>query len=78
MTPGEVFELLKPALVVKDAALAQLLDARFTDVTARLAEFARGNSYVDYSTVAEADRRTLAQSVTALAEPLSQVAGKVV
>ncbi len=74
----EAFELLKPALAGKDAPLAQQLDARFTDVTARLAKFAQGDGYVDYSTVGEADRKVLAQSVNALAEPLSQVAAKVV
>jgi iron uptake system component EfeO len=73
----EAFELLKPALAVKDAPLAQQLDARFTDVTARLAKFAQGDGYVDYSTVGDADRKVLAQSVNALAEPLSQVAAKV-
>lgn len=72
------FELLKPALAAKDAALAQQLDARFTDVTAGLAKYAQGDGYVDYSTVTEPDRKVLAQSVDALAEPLSQVAGKVV
>jgi iron uptake system component EfeO len=73
----EAFELLKPALAGKDAPLAQQLDARFTDVTARLAKFAQGDGYVDYSTVGDADRKVLAQSVNALAEPLSQVAAKV-
>jgi iron uptake system component EfeO len=73
----EAFELLKPALAVKDAPLAQQLDARFSDVTARLAKFAQGDGYVDYSTVGDADRKVLAQSVNALAEPLSQVAAKV-
>ena len=74
----EAFELLKPALTVKDAALARHLDARFTDVMAGLAKYAHGDGYVDYSTVAAPDRRTLANAVNALAEPLSQVAGKVV
>jgi iron uptake system component EfeO len=74
----EAFELLKPALAVKDPDLAQQLDARFTDVTAGLAKFQQGDGYVDYSTVAEPDRRKLADAVNALAEPLSKVAGKVV
>ena len=34
-------------------------------------------SYATYSALTPADRRTLAQEVTSLAEPLSQVAGKV-
>ena len=74
----EAFDLLEPALAVKDPDLAQQLDARFTDVTARLAKYSNRDGYVDYSTVAEPDRRALADAVNALAEPLSQVAGKVV
>ncbi|GAA1841637.1 iron uptake system protein EfeO [Pseudonocardia ailaonensis] len=72
------FELLMPALQAKDADLAQQTEARFVDVTQQLARFKQGDGYVDYSTVGDADRRTLANSVNALAEPLSQVAGKVV
>ncbi len=72
------FELLKPALTTKDANLAQQLEARFTDVTDRLSKYRQGDGYVDYSTVAEDQRRGLADSVNALAEPLSKVAGLVV
>ena len=57
----------------------QQLEARFTDVTSGLAKYQQGNNgYVDYSTVPQDQRRQLADSVNALAEPLSQVAGKVV
>jgi len=75
----KAFELLQPALAATDPQLAQQLEARFTDVTSGLAKYQQGNNgYVDYSTVPQDQRRQLADSVNALAEPLSQVAGKVV
>ncbi|MEN3270789.1 iron uptake system protein EfeO [Pseudonocardia sp.] len=74
----KAFELLEPALATKDADLAQQLQARFSDVTTALTTYQRGDGYVDYSTVSPNDRRKLANLVNALAEPLSQVAGKVV
>jgi iron uptake system component EfeO len=72
------FELLKPALAVKDANLAQQLEGRFAEVTGSLSKYQQGDGYVDYSTVAQDQRRQLANAVNALAEPLSQVAGLVV
>lgn len=79
----KAFELLEPVLQTKDPALAAQLQARFTGITAELAPFRTGEAapgipaYVDYSTVNEAQRRVLADRVNALAEPLSQVSGKV-
>jgi iron uptake system component EfeO len=79
----KAFELLKPSLQTKDPALATQLQARFTGITDELAPFRTGEAapgiptYVDYSTVNEAQRRVLADRVNALAEPLSQVSGKV-
>ncbi|HEY4007170.1 MAG TPA: iron uptake system protein EfeO [Pseudonocardia sp.] len=72
------FELLKPALATKNPDLAQQLDARFTDVVNSLQQYKRGDGYVDYSTVPQDQRQRLAQSVNALAEPLSKIAGQVV
>jgi iron uptake system component EfeO len=72
------FELLKPTLAAKNQDLAQQLEARFTDVTSSLEKYKQGDGYVDYSTVNPDQRRKLAESVTALAEPLSKVAGQVV
>jgi iron uptake system component EfeO len=74
----KAFELLEPALTTNDANLARQLQARFTDVATALTAYQRGDVYVDYSTVSPDDRRKLADSVDALAEPLSQVAAKVV
>ncbi len=79
----KAFELLEPSLRTKDAALATQLQARFTGITDELAPFRTGEaapgvpSYVDYSTVSDPQRRVLADRVNALAEPLSQVSGKV-
>jgi iron uptake system component EfeO len=79
----KAFELLKPSLQTKDPALATQLQARFTGITDELQPFRTGEAapgiptYVDYSTVTEAQRRVLADRVNALAEPLSQVSGKV-
>jgi iron uptake system component EfeO len=72
------FELLKPALAAKDPDLAQRLEARFGEVTDKLATYRQGEGYVDYSTVPQDQRRELADAVNALAEPLSRVAGLVV
>ncbi|GLZ46831.1 lipoprotein [Actinomycetospora sp. NBRC 106375] len=79
----ECFELLRPALQQRDPALAQQLQARFTGITDALQPYQRGEAapgvpaYVSYDTVTEEQRRVLADRVNALAEPLSQVSGKV-
>jgi iron uptake system component EfeO len=72
------FELLKPTLATKNPDLVQRLDARFADVADKLSKYRQGDGYVDYSTVAQDQRRGLADAVNALAEPLSKVAGSVV
>lgn len=73
----KAFDLLKPALAKIDATLADTVSARFDDVLTALKPYQKGDSFVDYSTVGDSDRRTLTQKVDALAEPLSQVAAKV-
>jgi iron uptake system component EfeO len=76
----KAFELLKPALEKTDPDLASSVETQYANVLAALAPFKgsyAGTKYVDYSTVSEAQRRTLTQKVDALAEPLSQVAAKV-
>jgi iron uptake system component EfeO len=74
----QCFELLKPALAAKNPDQAQQLEARFTDVVNGLNQYRQGDGFVDYSTVSQEQRRKLADSVNALAEPLSKVAGQVV
>ncbi len=77
----QAYELLKPAVVVLDPALAGQVDRQFAAVSRQISKYATGEGptdYASYATVVQADRRALAQAVDALAAPLSQVAGVVV
>jgi iron uptake system component EfeO len=74
----EAFQVMEPALKKNDKALTETINARFADVLQALSKYQTDGGYVDYSTVGAADRRQLTTVVNALAEPLSQVAGKVV
>ncbi|HTS15080.1 MAG TPA: iron uptake system protein EfeO [Candidatus Sulfotelmatobacter sp.] len=74
----EAFQLLEPALEQVDPALAAIIAQRFADVDAALRPYRQGTGFVLYTALTPADTRTLAQVVDALAEPLSEVAAKVV
>jgi iron uptake system component EfeO len=74
----KVYELLKPVVQQKDAALAQTLDQEFKDVQTLLAKYEKGDGYVSYDTVDKAQRKELSDAVNALGEPLSKLAGAVV
>lgn len=76
----KAFDLLEPGLKLVDPTLAGTVKTQFGNVADALAKHKgdySGTGYVDYSTVGEAQRRTLTQKVDALAEPLSKVAAKV-
>ena len=73
--------LLRPALVERgDGALAKTLTARFAAVEKGLAPYRRSTplGWALYGELTAKDRKTLAQAVDALAEPLSTVAAKVI
>lgn len=73
------YDLLAPALKNRDPALAQQLQARFTGITTALRPYqdpAGPNGWKTYDAVNDQARRVLADRVNALAEPLSQVSGK--
>ena len=72
------FELLRPGLELVDPALASTITARFGDVATALATYREGSGYVTYDRLSQADIRDLSAAVAALAEPLAQVAAKVV
>jgi iron uptake system component EfeO len=74
----QAFVLLLPALTVTDPALAQTVTERFAAVESLLAQHRSGDGFVAYTALTKEQVRALAQAVDALAEPLSQVAGKVV
>jgi iron uptake system component EfeO len=72
------FDVVKPILEQHDPGLASEIERRFADVDTALAPYKRGDGYVLYGELGEQDKRRLAQSIDALAEPLSQVAAIVV
>lgn len=72
------FDLLVPALRERDPELAATIDARFDAVLASLEPYRRGRGFVSYDTVEEDQRRELSRGLDALAEPLSEVAGRLV
>jgi iron uptake system component EfeO len=73
----KVFDLLKPIAAKNDAALAEKLETEFDDVDEALEAYEKGDGYVSYETVTEAQRKELTDVVNALGEPLSQLAGAV-
>jgi iron uptake system component EfeO len=74
----QAYDLLKPALVKRDANLARTIDERFTTVQNLLTPYRQGDSYVSYERISQDDIRRLSQAVDALAEPVSEVAAKIV
>jgi iron uptake system component EfeO len=71
------FDSVKPLLAQQEPQLAQEIDQRFADVEDTLRPYRRGDGFVLYGELTEQDKRQLAQSIDALAEPLSQVAAVV-
>jgi iron uptake system component EfeO len=75
------FDTLKPALVASgDQQLVDQVEAQAKKVQAGLDEYRRDTplGFALYSELTPQDRRAFAQQLTALAEPLSLVAGKLV
>jgi iron uptake system component EfeO len=75
----EAFDTLKPALDERgERALVTDIDAKIAQVQAGLDRYKRDTPlrFATYSELTAQDRRTFAQQITALAEPLSLVAGK--
>jgi iron uptake system component EfeO len=72
------FNSVSPLLRERDPALADEISRRFDAVEAALRPYQRGSGYVSYTELTKADKRKLAQSIDALAEPLSQVAALIV
>jgi iron uptake system component EfeO len=69
---------VKPLLEQQDPQLAKEIDERFAEAEDTLRPYRRGDGFVLYGELTEQDKRQLAQSIDALAEPLSQVAAIVV
>jgi iron uptake system component EfeO len=69
----KIYELLKPELAKKDAALEQTIGERFKALQDELAPFKSGDGYVSYEVLKEDEVRKLSQNLDALAEPLSNM-----
>jgi iron uptake system component EfeO len=67
------FEELKPEVAGEDMALANDVEEGFDQVYEELEQYRRGDGWLSYEKLDEADRRSLSQKVDALAEPLSRV-----
>jgi len=67
------FEAVKPLLDESDPELSAEIEADFKMVFAELEPYRRGNGFVSYTELTEADTRKLARSIDTLAEKLSQV-----
>lgn len=71
----KVYELLKPVVQAKNAALATDLDTEFGKVQQMLKKYEKGDGYVSYDTVGKKDRKDLSDAMNALHEPVSKIAG---
>jgi iron uptake system component EfeO len=67
------FEAVKPLLDESDPELGGEIEADFKAVFAELQPYRRGNGFVPYTKLTEADTRKLAGSIDTLAEKLSHV-----
>ncbi|HEY9389292.1 MAG TPA: iron uptake system protein EfeO [Mycobacteriales bacterium] len=74
----KAFTLLEPELTKRDPALASTINERFAAVRTALDRHRDGDGYQPYTELTPAQVRDLASVVNALAEPLSQVAAKIV
>lgn len=72
------FEAVEPLLAKKDPELSAEIAAGFDDVYSSLDPYRRGDNFVSYTELSEADTRKLAQEIDALAEELSQVPAQIV
>jgi iron uptake system component EfeO len=68
---------LRPVLQDRDPELLQTIDERFADVEELLAAQQTDNGYTYYDDLTEAEIQAMADAISALAEPVSQVAAVV-
>jgi iron uptake system component EfeO len=68
---------LRPVIDERDKNLGTTLDQRFADVERLLEGYRSGDGFKLYTELTDADKKKMADSVDALGEPVSQVAGVV-
>ncbi|GAA2758283.1 iron uptake system protein EfeO [Actinopolymorpha rutila] len=69
----EAFDALRPVVDKKDPALGKVIEQRFTVLRKQLGEYRRGDGFVSYTDLSQAQVKQLSDSVNALAEPLSRL-----
>ena len=73
----KIYQLFKSLIEKKDAKLAETLDSEFANVNALLDKYmVDGENYKSYTDLTKEDTKTLAEAVTKLGEPLSNM-GKI-
>jgi iron uptake system component EfeO len=72
------FTDVEPLLADDDLKLAKEIEQSFEDVYSSLDPYRRGNGFVSYTELSQADTRVLAQKIDILAEQLSQVPAQIV
>lgn len=72
------FETVRPIVAQKNPALEETLDDRFAELQGLLDRHRRGEGFVAYTELDEEQVRELADAVTALSEPLSELTAVVV
>jgi iron uptake system component EfeO len=72
------FEVLRPVLDVKNPELGADLAAKFDALQTKLDEHREGDGFVLYSSLSDAEVKSLADAVNALSEPLSELTAAVV
>ena len=72
----KIVALFGPLVAAEDPAFLRKIDANFATVNTILAKYREGNGFQSYDNLTERDRRGLAGPVTALAEDLSMLRGK--
>jgi iron uptake system component EfeO len=72
------FEAVEPLLSARDPKLAREIEAQFEGVYASLKPYRRGDGFVSYTELTQADTRKLAQQIDALAELLSEAPAQIV
>ena len=71
----QIYGLLKPLLVARDARLVGRIDGNFAKVDATLAKYRAGEGFKPYDALTGADKNALKRSITVLAEDLSKLRG---
>jgi iron uptake system component EfeO len=72
------FEGVRPVLEKNDKELAATLDRRFDELQTLLDQHRRGDGFVYYDQLSDAEVKELADAVNALSEPLSRLTAAVV